>query len=189
MVVLKKKNVVLTGFMGTGKTAIGKRLASHLKYNFIDTDREIEEVTGLRIPEIFRKYGEKRFRAEEYLVVQKVAERTGCVIATGGGVVLNPENVKRLRRNGLIILLEAEPGVIARRLQRHHVRPLLVKGDNLVAQIEALLKVRAPFYENHDFKVNTSDLSFEQVIENIICFLKKQGWEFKEETKHGNPSG
>ncbi len=175
--------------MGTGKTAIGKRLASQLNLDFIDTDREIEEVTGLKIPEIFRKYGEKRFRAEEYLVVQKAAERSNCAIATGGGVVLNPDNLKKLREKGFIILLEARPEIIAQRVRHHDVRPLLAKKDNLVAQIEALLKRRAPFYEDHDFKIDTSDLSFKRVIKKIIGFLKEQEWEFKGENIYGNPPG
>lgn len=168
------KNIVLTGFMGTGKTATGKRLASRLNMNFIDTDREIEAVTGLKIPEIFRKYGEKRFRSEEQLIVKRIANFCNCVIATGGGVVLNPDNVKLLRKNGIIVLLESRPEIIARRVRHHNVRPLLGKKEDLIPRIEMLLKERAPFYEDYDYKLDTSDLDLDVVVSRIIDFIKEK---------------
>ena len=120
-----RQNIVLTGFMGTGKTVTGQLLADRLEMLFIDTDREVEAATGLDPSEIFSRYGEKRFRAEESLVVERVARLEGCVIATGGGVVLNADNMANLRRKGVIILLEARPEVIAGRVSRVDDRPLL----------------------------------------------------------------
>lgn len=174
---MKKENIVLTGFMGTGKTAVGEHLASRLNMNFIDTDREIEYATGLKIPEIFRKYGEKRFRAEERIAVEKAAGSRNSVIATGGGVVLNPENMKNLRETGLIILLEARPEIIAQRVRHHNVRPLLSSKDRLIEQIENLLQARAPYYEDCDCKIDTSNLSIQGVVDKIIVVLGERGWE------------
>lgn len=175
---MKKENIVLTGFMGTGKTVVGKYLASRLNMNFIDTDREIKYATGLKIPEIFRKYGEKRFRAEERIAVEKAAGSRNSVIATGGGVVLNPENMKNLRETGLIILLEAKPEVIARRVRRHNNRPLLANPERLMEQIENLLQARAPYYEDCDCKIDTSDLSIQGVVDKIVTVLRERGWEW-----------
>jgi len=87
-------NVVLIGFMGTGKSAIGRVVARILNYQFVDTDQMVEEVTGLTINQIFRKYGEIRFRSEEALAINKLMGKDRMVIATGGGMTLNPENAK-----------------------------------------------------------------------------------------------
>jgi shikimate kinase len=173
------ENVVLIGFMGTGKTAIGKRLSTKLDYRFIDTDAEIETATGLKIPEIFKKYGERRFRAEERIAIQKASSCRGAVIATGGGVVLSRENMQALRQGGLIVLLESRPEVISKRVRHHDVRPLLSRSSQLETQIEELLAERAPFYADYDLKIDTSDLSFEEVIDEILSYLQQQGWELE----------
>lgn len=176
MIGVPKENVVLTGFMGTGKTAVGKRLAAKLKLDFLDTDTMVEDSTGTTIPEIFQKYGEKRFRSEESLAVERAARIHNCVIATGGGVVLNPENIRKLRENGYIILLEARPEVIARRVLASSTgRPLLEKKGDLTARITALLQERAPYYRDYELRIDTSDLTVEQVITRIIIFLQEQG--------------
>ena len=90
------KNIVLIGFMGTGKSTIGQRLARKLGMIFVDTDREIEKITGMTVAEIFRKHGEKRFRSEEKLLAHKLAQREGLIISCGGGMPLDPENMKVL---------------------------------------------------------------------------------------------
>lgn len=175
---MEKENIVLIGFMGTGKTAVGKRLAAQLNLDFMDTDREIEAVTGMKIYEIFQKYGEKRFRAEECLAVNKAGTAGNCVIATGGGIVLNPNNVQKLREKGLIILLEARPEVIADRVRHNRTRPLLSGDEQLLPSIKELLKMRKHLYSDYDYKLDTSDLSLQQVVESIISYLKNQ--KFKE---------
>jgi shikimate kinase len=91
----------------------------------------VEEVTGLSINQIFRKYGETRFRSEEALAVSKIADKENLVIATGGGVVLNPKNVELLKKKGYFVLLTADPEVILERVSRKNTRPLLVKGKTL----------------------------------------------------------
>jgi shikimate kinase len=181
---LIRRNIVLTGFMGTGKTLIGQMLAGRLGLLFIDTDREVEAHTGLDPSEIFNRYGEEHFRTEESLVVERVARLEGCVIATGGGVVLNDGNMANLRRTGAIILLEARPEVIARRVSRADDRPLLLESQirqQLQERIETLVRQRASYYGDHDFRVDTSDLSPEQVLEQILVYLKPEAGERKAE--------
>lgn len=173
---MEKGNIVLTGFMGAGKTAVGSRLASRLNMNFIDTDREIERATGLKIHEIFKRYGEQRFRAEERALVKKAAGFRNTVIATGGGVVLDPENMQNLRKSGVIVLLQARPEVIARRVRCYNNRPLLADRERLMEQIENLLQERAPYYEDCDCKIDTSDLGIQEVVDKIVAVLRERGW-------------
>ena len=97
------KNVVLIGFMGTGKSEVGKRLAGELGWSFEDSDLWIQKRAGRTIPEIFKQSGEAHFRRLEREVVAELADRKSCVIATGGGVVMDPINLRRLRRNGVLI--------------------------------------------------------------------------------------
>ncbi len=175
------KNIVLIGFMGTGKTAVGRRLASRLGRKFIDTDAEIERVTGKTIPQIFAQDGELRFRSEERLVIQKLSRQEGMVIATGGGAVLNPENMADLKRNGITICLTAEPEIIYQRVRGKKHRPLLNKKGDLLGQIKELLDRRKPFYQAADYTVDTSYKTPEKVVDEIIAYLTagnlKNGWE------------
>src|SRR5690606_19274640 len=102
-------------------------------------DKEIEKLTGMTISQIFAKYGEVRFRSEEHLIVTKVANRTNCVISTGGGAVLNEENVRALRKNGILICLTARPEVIQARVSKRGGRPLLQK-DKSIEKISRMLE-------------------------------------------------
>jgi len=168
-----RKNIVLIGFMGTGKSSIGVRLASKLNAEFIDMDREIETLNGMSVSEIFRRYGERRFRSEETLMARKLSAREGLIIATGGGAVLNPENIAIFRQNSIIILLEASAEDIWTRVNRKKgTRPLL-KGASNVADIEKLLAVRAPYYDCADIRVNTSDKELEFIIREILQKIKE----------------
>ncbi|GAW94126.1 shikimate kinase [Calderihabitans maritimus] len=168
-----KKNVVLIGFMGTGKSSVGRRLAKILKMDFVDTDAEIEKLTGLTVAQIFARHGEKRFRSEEELIVKKVARRQNCVIATGGGVVLNPENVKNLKETGVIICLTAEPETILERVKRRNTRPLLPRGST-VERVNELMEQRRAYYEAAaDYTVDTTHLTREEVVKEILKLLEK----------------
>ena len=159
-------NIVLTGFMGTGKSTIGKLLAEELKKDFIDTDLFIERRYGKSIPQIFEEEGEERFRELEANVIKEIAKRKNAVISCGGGVVLNPVNVERLRKKGRIVLLTASLEDIMKRISEDRKRPLLRKY-----KIETLLKLREPIYFSvADFIVNTTDVSVEETV-NII-----KGW-------------
>lgn len=166
-------NLVLTGFMGTGKTTVGKRLAQRLNMVFEDIDDNVEKVTGFTIKELFDKYGERRFRSEEAAAVRRIIRQDNQVIATGGGVVLNPENISALKENGLIFCLEARPEVIYERVKHKHTRPLLDQ-DNLMDTINRLLGERRDLYKNAHFTIDTSQNNAENVVEEIIQLYTKE---------------
>lgn len=168
------KNIVLTGFMGTGKSAIGKRLARLLKRSFYDTDQEVEEVTGLTISQIFAKHGELRFRSEEKLVIRKLAAKENAIIATGGGAVLDDENIKELSENGVLICLTADPEVILARVSKKNTRPL-IKKDYGLEEIKEMLEERDPYYKKADLFIDTSKNGFDEVISKIVSLLKERG--------------
>lgn len=161
-------NIVLTGFMGTGKSSIGKLLSCKLGLKFVDTDALIEEQEGISINRIFEKHGEKYFRAIERKTVAGVSAKDNCVIATGGGVVLDGENMANLRKNGVIICLRARPEVIHARITPQDTRPLLKVSDPAAA-IKEKLEERSPFYKG-DLKLDTSDISPEDAADRIAAF-------------------
>lgn len=168
-------NIVLIGFMGTGKSAVGRKLAKKLGMRYLDTDQMIEEREGCRIFKIFQEKGEEYFRQVESRLIREVALRDNCVIATGGGVVLREENMLALRKNGLIICLSADPETIWKRTENDQERPLL-KCKDPKRRIEKLLKMRKPYYQKADFTIDTSRLTDEEVAERIIEVLRKKKW-------------
>lgn len=168
-------NIVLIGFRGTGKSTVGKLLAKRLERDFIDTDDYIESTTGKTIKEIFEKEGEESFRKIEAETVAKLSKLDNKVIAAGGGVVLKDENVKNLRRNGFLILLEATPETIHDRISQDEKtsqqRPSLTNRESL-DEIKHLLDKRQPLYEKAtNYTINTSYASCEDIIEDIISIL------------------
>jgi len=165
-----RRNVVLIGFMGTGKTAVGRRVAARLGCPFVDTDTLIEERAGRPIPRIFAEDGEAAFRQLEAEVVDAAAGRDGVVIATGGGVVLRPENMARLRQTGVIVALRADPKAILARVGGS-VRPLLA-GDP-EGSIRRLLAERDVLYGEADLAVDTTALSPEDAAARVIAFVTR----------------
>ena len=146
-------NIVLTGFMASGKTEISKAIAAASNYKLIDTDDMIVEETGKTINEIFAEVGEQGFREIEYRTISRAAELDGCVIATGGGVPLNKDNITALRKNGVIINLAPDFNVIKERLEAARAeRPLLQNQD--IEAIERRFNDRLPFYADCDFKIH-----------------------------------
>ena len=169
-----KTNVALIGFMGTGKTAVGKVLAEKLGKEFFELDPLIEQKAGKTIPEIFKDDGEIAFRELEIEVTKGVSEKKNAVIACGGGVVLNRINIDRLRKESAIVYLTASPRIILKRISNDaEVRPLLKTPDKAL-QIQKLLRFRKPFYERAaDIEIDTSKLDIDSVVEQIVTKLKE----------------
>ena len=167
-----KNSIALIGFMGVGKTAVGKVLAKELNREFVELDSLIDCKAGKPIPEIFEQDGEVVFRELEIEITKEVSENKNQVIACGGGVVLNNINIDILKRNSIIVYLTASPRVILKRVSNGGERPVL-KINNLLT-IQELLRFREPFYERAaDFKINTSRANIKSVIEQIIDKVKR----------------
>ncbi len=164
-------NVVLIGFMGTGKTAVGQLVASRLGRPFVDSDVLIEERAGRPIARIFAEDGEEAFRRLESEVIADVSAREGAVVATGGGVVLRAENMARLRRRGLIVALLADPGAILARVGGGDDRPLL--GPDPEGSVRRLIEERDPLYHYADLAIDTSELPLEDVAARVVAFVSE----------------
>jgi shikimate kinase len=172
------KNIALIGFMGAGKTAVGKQLAKKLNLALIDADAEIEKEQGMSITDIFKNFGEPHFRDVETAVIKRLSAMKNIVISTGGGAVLRQENMDNLRANGVIVCLWAEPETVFQRIRHDTSRPLLQVEDPL-KKIQELLEFRKPFYEKADIMIDTEDKSPKEVADEIIEKVKgyKQGGE------------
>ena len=164
---LKSKNIILLGFMGTGKSTVGKKLAERLGMTFLDMDTLIEERAGKPIPRIFAEDGEPHFRAMERLIAKELSQQKGLVVACGGGVVLNPENVSDYSKTGLAVCLTAEPETIFHRTSKANNRPLLEEQDRMKRILE-LLEQRRHLYAAIPHQVDTTTLSIERVVESIL---------------------
>lgn len=167
------KNIVLFGFMGAGKSSVGKMLAERLNISFIEMDEIIENENKMTISDIFEEYGEAHFRELEKDLVKRISKDNSCVISTGGGVVLDEENVKLLGKNGILISLMAREKVIYERIKNETQRPLL-KTENILQKIKEMLDYRRPFYEKAGHCIDTSDRSKEEVVEEILEYVEKQ---------------
>ena len=169
-----KDNVILTGFMGTGKTSLGKVLATKLGRPFVDIDKKIEDENHMSIPKIFENFGEAHFRKLEKIAVKELSERRGLVIATGGGTVKDEENLRLLKSSGVLICLTTEPEEIFNRTARRGERPVLDGGgDERLATIKKLLAERKKFYDRADYQVDTTDWSPIQIIDDICRYLRQ----------------
>jgi shikimate kinase len=165
-------NIILIGYRCSGKTAVGKILAQKLKRQFVDLDEAIEAQTGCDIKLLVSQKGWGYFRKIERQIIQTLTQRDHLVLATGGGVVMDPLNVKDLKTNGLLIYLEADAKVISQRMERDqisgNIRPSLTKDDP-IKEIEAVLKDRTPLYLSaSDFTIDTSGRSLEEVAQFIL---------------------
>ena len=160
------KNIILTGFMGVGKTSVGTRLAKDLGYAFVDTDTLIEADQKITIAEIFSTFGEPRFRDVETRIILQVLEDEGQVISTGGGAVIRDENRAAFKKAGLVVCLTARPEVIFERIKHETHRPLLQTPDPLT-KIRELLAGREKFYHQADLIIDTSDKSVDDAVREI----------------------
>ncbi|MBI4317306.1 MAG: shikimate kinase [Chloroflexi bacterium] len=167
------RNVIITGFMGTGKTAVAKLLAQRLHAQCVDMDSLIEERIGLTVTEIFGCYGEKFFRRQEGMLALELAQSSGKVIATGGGTIVCEASRQTLARTGIIINLSCSVEEVLRRLCDKDDRPLLAAVDRL-ARVQHLLASRQPHYDSIPHQVDTSSLTVEEVVDRIMDILRKQ---------------
>jgi len=168
----KHKNLILVGFMGTGKTAVGKGVARALGFTFVDSDDIIEQKAGKTISCIFAEDGEPHFRDLETDAIRSLALLDRHVVATGGGCVQRDENWEAMRRAGLVVCLAARPEVIFERTRQETHRPLLQTRDPM-ARIRELLDRRAPFYTRADHTIDTSDLTVDEVVARLLDVWKK----------------
>lgn len=171
-------NIVLIGFRGTGKSTVGKLLASRLKRDFVDTDVYIEKNTGRTIKEVFAQEGEEGFRKIESDNIEVISKMENMVIAAGGGVVLKSENIRNLKSNGYLILLEATPEVIYERINQDEKtaqqRPALT-NKKPYEEIKHLITKRLKLYENAvDYRIDTSYITCEEIVEKIVTALESK---------------
>jgi shikimate kinase len=160
-------NLVLTGFMGTGKTTIGRLVAARLGLPFVDMDAEIEGRTGQSVPDIFASQGEEAFRQMERALCQELSERRGLVVATGGGALLDPVSREIMIRSGFVICLTASPEALVERLAGVDDRPLL-HGNDPAARVRTLIDGRREAYAALPYHLDTTHLAPELVAEAVL---------------------
>ncbi len=169
-----QSNIFLVGLMGAGKTTLGRLLAKRLEKIFVDSDHEIEARTGVGIPTIFEIEGEEGFRRREAQVIAELATRRGQVLATGGGVVIRPENRAQLKANGYVVYLHALPETLYERLRNDRSRPLLQTADPL-GKLRALYAERDPLYrETADLVMDVRRIGTQTLLQHLLKELTKE---------------
>ena len=169
-------NLALIGFMGTGKTSVGRFVAEQLHFDYLDTDELIQSRTGRSITDIFKTDGEPAFRALERQVVNELASRKNTVIATGGGLPTNPANLDSLKTHALVVCLWASPEKIWERVKNQTHRPLLHDPDPQ-KKIRDLLAAREQFYKQADVLVNTDIRSAREVAQQVVHQFRLEAFE------------
>lgn len=161
------KSIVMVGLMGAGKSAIGRRLASHLHMPFVDADTEIEAAAGCTIEEIFKRHGETAFRDGERRVISRLLEGPPIVLATGGGAFMDESTRAEIARTSISIWLRAELDTLVRRTAKRNNRPLL-KNNDPAKTLKDLMVIRHPIYELADIVVESDDTPLEETV-NRVC--------------------
>jgi shikimate kinase len=168
---LGQRAIVLVGMMGSGKSAVGRRLATRLGLPFVDADTEIETAAGMSIPEIFAQRGETEFRDGERRVIGRIlTTRAPLVLATGGGAYMNAETRERIAKLGISVWLKAEPEVLMRRVRKRSNRPLLQTADP-DATLRRMLTEREPVYALADLTLISRDDPLDVVVEDVVAAL------------------
>lgn len=172
------KNIVLIGYRCTGKTEVGRAVSRMLSFQFIDTDGWVEKDASMNISQIVANRGWGEFRDIEKKIIARVSKQTGAVVCTGGGAVLDGENVANLKRNGVVIWLGARPDVILKRMQKDPKtktqRPTLVEGEDALSEIKDTLVERLEKYETaSDYRIDTSDITMDEVAGKVMRIYKR----------------
>lgn len=165
------KSIVLTGFMGTGKTAVGRTIAAKMAVDFIDADLEIEKRANMSIPEIFEKYQEEGFREIESETIKELSQKRGVVIALGGGAVLRKENIECFKENGVVVRLDLSFDRIKKNVGNTETRPVIsLKTDD---EIKKIMNDREQFYRNCDIEINRGEMEIDETVELILKHYRK----------------
>ncbi|HEY4921094.1 MAG TPA: shikimate kinase [Xanthobacteraceae bacterium] len=168
---LGARSIVLVGMMGSGKSSIGRRLASRLGIAFVDADSEIELVADMTIAELFERHGEPYFRAGEARVIARLLDQGPQVLATGGGAFMNSDTRAAVRLKGVSVWLKAELDVLLKRIKRRGDRPLL-KTDDPAATLTTLIEQRYPVYAEADLTVASRDVPHDAIVDEIVAALR-----------------
>lgn len=168
---LQEKSIALVGLMGAGKSTIGRRLAKRLALPFADADAEIEAAAGLRVAEIFERFGEAHFRDGERRVIARLVEGPAQVIATGGGAFMHAETRALILSRCTTVWLDGDVATLAKRAARRGLRPLLNGGDP-VARLQALAEARKPVYAEAHFRIRSDAGPHERTVDAIIEALE-----------------
>lgn len=172
---LAGRPIALTGFMGVGKTAAGRNLAHALGYEFVDTDRLVEQMTGMTIARLFELRGEEAFRRYETQALLEALSDYRRVISTGGGLPLREENRRALSEHAAVVLLTAAPEIILQRVRPLRKRPLLARAPDPLQRIKDMLQERMDIYREYDFALDTSELHPRRVAQLIQQWYASQG--------------
>jgi shikimate kinase len=167
---LGKRNLVLIGLMGAGKSAIGRMTAQVLGIPFVDSDHEIERVSRMSITDLFAAYGEAEFRALETRVIKRLLRSGPRVVSTGGGAYINDNTRKHIKRGGLTVWLKADLDVLWERVNKRDTRPLL-KTENPRQTLENLMNARYPIYSEADLTVMSRDVKKETMVEEVLAAI------------------
>ncbi|MBR6345404.1 MAG: shikimate kinase [Lachnospiraceae bacterium] len=165
------KNIFFVGFMGAGKSTVARNLQKRLKMNLVEMDERIEKEQGMTIPEIFEKYGESRFRNLESELILTIGKEGNTIVSCGGGVVVRPENIEYMKKNGMVIFLSAKPETVFDRVKDSTNRPIL-NGNMNVEYIGELMEKRRALYEAAaDVKISTDGKSIDEITDEVIIAI------------------
>ncbi len=171
-------NLVLIGYRGSGKSAVGRRLASYLGLKFVDIDDLIEEGQGAPISDIVKSHGWGHFRKVERNTIEEISKEDRIIVAPGGGAVLDTDNVKALRKNGFIIWLQADKQTLLKRLNQDpgtNTRRPTLTGKGTSEELKEVLSLREPIYRRvSDIQIDTSTLDVDSVVERVLAIVDKK---------------
>jgi len=170
-----KSNIILIGFMGSGKSSVGKSLSHLIEKTLIDMDEVIQKTEGMSILEIFQQHGELYFRAKERELVNKLDSQSNLIIATGGGIVLDQRNMDMLSTNGIVVYLKCDFQTILQRIKLNHSRPLF--NTKNLHEFKQIYNSRILVYkENANIVVDVNEISIDQTAAEIMDRVKKKGY-------------